>query len=125
MGKVATRGMVLSSDVIVQVCLHLSLRLPVSCSLQVKGLERPPARSGHATCAIREKVFVFGGCSAEGNLLNDLWIFDQDSLTWTCVSTYGAVPCPRRGGSCGLLTYVSPYAAGGPEQPFVTPDQGV
>jgi hypothetical protein len=45
--------------------------------LQVKGLERPPPRHGHATCAIREKLFVFGGSSSEGQLLNDLWIYDQ------------------------------------------------
>jgi hypothetical protein len=44
---------------------------------QVKGLERPPPRHGHATCAIREKLFVFGGSSSEGQLLNDLWIYDQ------------------------------------------------
>lgn len=65
--------------------------------LQVKGAERPPARHGHATCAIREKLFVFGGTSADGTLLNDLWIFDQDSLNWSHVSCYGSMPSPRRG----------------------------
>lgn len=67
---------------------------------QIKGSERPPARSGHATCAIREKVFVFGGAAADGaTLLNDLWIYDQDSLTWTYVTCFGNIPAPRRGAS--------------------------
>ncbi len=64
---------------------------------QVKGLERPPARTGHATCAIREKLFVFGGSAEDGKLYNDLWIFDQDTLTWTHVTCFGHVPSPRRG----------------------------
>jgi len=66
---------------------------------QVKGLERPMARSGHACTSIREKVFVFGGVSADGTLLNDLWIFDQDSVNWTYVTCFGSPPCPRRGAS--------------------------
>ncbi|KAL6758234.1 hypothetical protein V8C86DRAFT_2601400 [Haematococcus lacustris] len=64
---------------------------------QVKGMERPPVRHGHATCAIREKLFVFGGTTADGTLLNDLWIYDQDVLSWTYVTCFGNLPSPRRG----------------------------
>mmetsp|Transcript_17491 Transcript_17491/g.44035 ORF Transcript_17491/g.44035 Transcript_17491/m.44035 type:complete len:628 (-) Transcript_17491:2367-4250(-) len=66
---------------------------------QVKGAERPSPRHGHATCAIREKVFVFGGAGGDGQLLNDLWIYDQDSLNWTYVTCFGNTPAPRRGAS--------------------------
>uniref|UniRef100_A0A7S3QQQ5 Fibronectin type-III domain-containing protein n=2 Tax=Dunaliella tertiolecta TaxID=3047 RepID=A0A7S3QQQ5_DUNTE len=70
---------------------------------QVKGLEKPPPRHGHATCAVREKVFVFGGMSMEGALLNDLWVYDQDSLTWTNVTICGGhPPSPRRGATLSV-----------------------
>ena len=58
----------------------------------------PVARSGHACASIREKVFVFGGAALDGSLLSDVWILDQDSMTWTQVTCFGTVPCPRRGG---------------------------
>ena len=64
---------------------------------QVKGSERPMPRSGHTTCCIREKVFAFGGSTADGVLLNDVWMYDQDSCQWSHVSTFGSVPSPRRG----------------------------
>lgn len=64
---------------------------------QVKGSERPMPRSGHTACCIREKVFAFGGCTADGVLLNDVWMYDQDSCQWSHVSTFGSVPSPRRG----------------------------
>lgn len=67
------------------------------CTLQVKGNERPLPRSGHTACCIREKVFVFGGCTADGVLLNDVWMYDQESGQWSHVSTFGTVPSPRRG----------------------------
>ena len=72
---------------------------PTPTLLQVKGTEHPPPRSGHASTSIREKIFCFGGMSADDALLNDLWIFDQDSLQWTYVTCFGQVPCARRGGS--------------------------
>ena len=67
--------------------------------LQVKGLERPVARSGHACASIREKLFVFGGITTDGVLLNDLWSFDLDSLSWTYVTCFGNKPSPRQGES--------------------------
>lgn len=69
-------------------------------SPQVKGVERPVARSGHACTSIREKMFVFGGITTDGTLLNDLWSFDLDSLSWTYITCFGSKPSPRHG-ECG------------------------
>lgn len=66
-------------------------------SPQVKGVERPVARSGHACTSIREKMFVFGGITTDGTLLNDLWSFDLDSLSWTYITCFGSKPSPRHG----------------------------
>ncbi|GLC41598.1 hypothetical protein PLESTF_000274300 [Pleodorina starrii] len=64
---------------------------------QIKGADRPLPRSGHSSCCIRERVFVFGGASADGVLLNDVWMYDQDSCQWSHISTFGTVPAPRTG----------------------------
>ena len=61
--------------------------------------ERPVVRTGHACTSIREKVFVFGGASADGALMNDVWVFDQDSSSWSTVNCYGSLPSARKGGS--------------------------
>ncbi|KXZ54835.1 hypothetical protein GPECTOR_4g907 [Gonium pectorale] len=64
---------------------------------QIKGTERPLPRSGHSSACIRERVFVFGGATSDGVLLNDVWVYDQDSCQWSHVSTFGTVPAPRTG----------------------------
>ncbi|KAG2490886.1 hypothetical protein HYH03_010803 [Edaphochlamys debaryana] len=64
---------------------------------QLKGSERPLPRSGHSSCCIRERVFMFGGVTADGVLLNDVWMYDQDSSQWNHISTFGTVPTPRTG----------------------------
>ncbi|GAX74227.1 hypothetical protein CEUSTIGMA_g1676.t1 [Chlamydomonas eustigma] len=66
---------------------------------QVKGVERPAPRTLHACTSIREKIFVFGGQAADDTLLNDLWIFDQDSNSWMHVNCYGILPSARHGAS--------------------------
>jgi hypothetical protein len=50
----------------------------------VTGLERPPARAGHALVPIWStyKILLFGGAD-EVNLFNDTWIFDLVSQSWT------------------------------------------
>ena len=60
-------------------------------------------RECHSSCALREKVYVMGGISEEGDLTSDLWLLDFDTMQWSMVSTYGqAAPCPRRGHAmCG------------------------
>lgn len=44
-------------------------------------------------------MFVFGGCTVDGTLLSDLWIFDQDSMTWTYATCFGNPPSARKGAS--------------------------
>lgn len=63
-----------------------------------QGNERPLPRSGHASCCIRDRVFVFGGVAADGVLLNDVWTYDGEGSQWSHVSTFGTVPSPRTGG---------------------------
>jgi tRNA wybutosine-synthesizing protein 3 len=79
-------------------------------SPNVKGsvVERPVQRTMHACASIREKVFIFGGLSADGSLLNDVWVFDQDSVLWSCVNCYGSLPSARQG-VCGYLMGRSTY----------------
>lgn len=88
------KGEVTSSEVAVFNTDTMKWMTPI-----VKGAERPVARAGHACTSIREKVFVFGGVTVDGNLLNDVWTFDQDSCSWTQVSCYGNQPSPRQGTS--------------------------
>uniref|UniRef100_A0A7S0Y9W2 Uncharacterized protein n=1 Tax=Polytomella parva TaxID=51329 RepID=A0A7S0Y9W2_9CHLO len=88
------RGDAYSNDVVILNTDTMKWQTP-----HVKGIDRPVPRSGHATCCIREKLFVFGGVSAEGVFLNDLWVFDQDSSQWNHLSTFGQMPTPRRGSS--------------------------
>ena len=45
-----------------------------------------------------KSIFVFGGrmgTSIDEKLLNDLWMFDTDSKTWSEVEANGDVPSPR------------------------------
>ncbi len=65
-----------------------------------QGADRPLPRSGHSSCCIRERVFVFGGASGDGVLLNDVWMYDQDSCQWSHINTFGTVPSPRTGARC-------------------------
>lgn len=54
-----------------------------------------PARQHHAACAVREKMFVFGGQSHA--LLNDLLVLDVELMKWATVTPNGvSVPSPRR-----------------------------
>lgn len=46
-------------------------------------------------------MFIFGGESPDGTLLNDLWTFDLDSVSWTYVTSFGNKPTPRKGEGVG------------------------
>jgi hypothetical protein len=43
---------------------------------------------------------------ADGVLLNDLWVYDQDSLTWTNVTICGGKPPSARRGVCVCVVLV-------------------
>lgn len=58
----------------------------------------PAPRCGHALCAIRSRLFLFGGLT-EAGLSNEVWILDLDALSWAEIPTFGAAPCARKGAS--------------------------
>lgn len=62
--------------------------------IEAKG-ETPEIRSFHKIISVDKKIYVFGGCSAEGRL-NDLHVIDIETLIWK------QLPCceagPGRGG---------------------------
>lgn len=39
-------------------------------------ISNPGTRYGHACCTTQSKMFIYGGCDAIGNYLNDLWCYD-------------------------------------------------
>eukprot|EP01116_Phalansterium_solitarium_P005530 TRINITY_DN1726_c0_g1_i1.p1 TRINITY_DN1726_c0_g1~~TRINITY_DN1726_c0_g1_i1.p1 ORF type:complete len:380 (+),score=119.82 TRINITY_DN1726_c0_g1_i1:123-1262(+) len=47
----------------------------------------PPARACAASCALGDRLFVFGGLSSNSGWLGDLAVFDSQSQTWTVHST--------------------------------------
>ncbi|OQR84958.1 dynein heavy chain [Achlya hypogyna] len=73
----------------------------------VKG-KIPEKRSGHQTCAVDTKMFVFGGwnCSMQ---FNDLYIFDTETSAWSSVEgQHMSHPSPRwNHSSCAVLAIPS------------------
>lgn len=59
-------------------------------------------RFRHSSCGFGERqIIIFGGCGISGALLNDLWMFDTDSLTIHELQPVGQWPCPRMShGAC-------------------------
>lgn len=43
------------------------------------------------------QVYIFGGMTINGHLLNDLWALDLDSMTWSHCTCYGLAPSARKG----------------------------
>ncbi|WIA13348.1 hypothetical protein OEZ85_006930 [Tetradesmus obliquus] len=68
-------------------------------SITANGLNQPPPRLSHAAAALRDKVYIFGGMTIDGHLLNDLWALDLDSMTWSHCTCYGLAPSARKGAS--------------------------
>lgn len=73
----------------------------------------PPPRIGHAQCATRDTLMIFGGRSditmGEGEM-NDLWAFQPTTREWSKIeASYGTPPSPRsfhRAASVGERLYV-------------------
>ena len=59
--------------------------------------DRPLARRNHTACTYGQHMYVFGGRSAEGSFLQDLWILALHSLTWRQVEPSGSIPAARTG----------------------------
>ena len=71
------------------------------------GDRRPPARYEHAAFLgyrhHRPYMFIFGGSSTDGQLLNDLWQLDLMTFQFEECSVRGSPPSPRtlhQGGCC-------------------------
>lgn len=71
-------------------CMRLACIL-LAAKLQLKNPVVLPPPGAHS------QLYVFGGMSADGQLLNDLWVFDQDFAQWSQVTCYGQLPSPRKG----------------------------
>jgi hypothetical protein len=67
--------------------------------------ERPIERDGHCTVfdPVRKRLLVFGGRSIQKKRLNDLFLYDMVSNTWTKMAPEGNLPLPRESGNMLLL----------------------
>ncbi len=63
----------------------------------------PPPRYAHTTTMVGRQLLVFGGCGADTQALNDLWIFDLETLTWICPALSGVPPEPRSYHTASLI----------------------
>ncbi len=43
------------------------------------------------------QLHIFGGQTADGTLLNDLWVLDQETMQWSESTCFGYAPSPRKG----------------------------
>ncbi len=57
----------------------------------------PPARFGHATCVVGDKLVVFGGWDGAELAAPDLWVFDTTTCTWVQPKVNGRPPLARQG----------------------------
>lgn len=46
---------------------------------------------------VSPQVFVFGGMTMDGQLLDDMWTLELDSMQWNQLHTFGTPPCARKG----------------------------
>ena len=76
-----------------EVCFH---RLPGV------GLHAPPrltsavmCRGLHTVTAVNQQLWLFGGAPKSGPMLQDLWVLDIPSMTWSQPQLQGSLPHPR------------------------------
>lgn len=55
---------------------------------------KPDGISGHASCIVERKMYVFGG-EMRTDLVNELWCLDLDIMAWSRIEAHGDLPCPR------------------------------
>jgi len=87
--------------------LDLSAQAPSWTEIDCRDVG-PCARSSHCSEAINECLYVFGGCDAQGQLMNDMHVFNTSSNTWTLVQDQNS-PTPREMASSvvvGALIYM-------------------
>jgi N-acetylneuraminic acid mutarotase len=65
------------------------------------GMDNPlPGRVYHTVTVVGSCLYIFGGETADGVYLNDLWKYDIIANTWDEIKVQGEVPKPRTGHSC-------------------------
>mmetsp|Transcript_81129 Transcript_81129/g.262848 ORF Transcript_81129/g.262848 Transcript_81129/m.262848 type:complete len:767 (-) Transcript_81129:68-2368(-) len=57
--------------------------------------ELPEAREGHTLTLVDRKLVLFGGYGVEGVALNDVHMYDLDTLDWTRLDVAAPLPMPR------------------------------
>ncbi len=78
---------------------------------------RPSARFDHAAVIMQSKMYVFGGQSASGDCLDDLWVFDVNTKRWSELIVDIKGPNVSNGWLCEYS------AASTPGQPLITVKQ--
>lgn len=74
----------------------------------------PTARTGHAGGVVGSSLFLFGGQTADGQLLNDAWLFDPTTAAWSLLATNQVVvPPPRTGHSVAVVNASTVLVFGG------------
>lgn len=58
------------------------------------GLKMTP-RFFYLTCYCDNNLYMYGGCTSQTNIYNDLWRFDLNSKTWFRIIAEGTLPFPR------------------------------
>ncbi|EFC41090.1 predicted protein [Naegleria gruberi] len=62
---------------------------------QFKELRRwPSARYGHSACKVSNSIFIYGGVTTGDKILNDLFMLDISSKTWTEIIVQSIIPPP-------------------------------
>lgn len=55
----------------------------------------PKPRGGHSATLLGSRLFIFGGEDIKRRPLNELWILDLTTMTWSQPPMIGAIPTPR------------------------------
>lgn len=67
------------------------------CSTISPDTVAPTARMYQSMVTISAKLYMYGGMDDSGNQLEELWVFDIDSLTWSSPKIVGLSPGARSG----------------------------
>jgi len=55
------------------------------------------ARCDHSSAVVGKFIYIYAGAASASEILNDLWRFDTDEMTWEEVVGKGSEPSPRAG----------------------------
>jgi N-acetylneuraminic acid mutarotase len=80
----------------------LDLNVRKWSEVEVLGTARPPPRYAHTATIVGRQLVVFGG-QGKNAALNDLWIFDLETLTWMSPTISGTPPLARSYHTANLI----------------------